>query len=104
LARNFVLATPTVIGKPTRSSTSRRSRRAISTGVPTLRSIPRASRNASSIDNPSTSGAVSSKTRNTALLASEYADIRGGTTTACGHNRRAYASPIAVRTPKAFAS
>ena len=35
LARNLVRATPTVIGRPTRSSTSRRSRTAISVGVPT---------------------------------------------------------------------
>ena len=58
LARNFVLATPTVIGSPTRSSTSRRSRSAISTGVPKARSTPRTSRNASSIESPSTSGVV----------------------------------------------
>ena len=97
-------AIPTVIGSPTCSRTSRRSRVAISSGVPTLRSIPRTSRNASSIERPSTSGVVSSNTRKTALLASEYAAMRGGTTTACGHNRRARASPIAVRTPSAFAS
>ena len=71
LARNFVLATPTVIGRPTRSSTSRRSRTAISVGVPEIRRSPRTSRNASSIDSPSTSGVVSSNTSNTALLASE---------------------------------
>ena len=40
LARNLVLATPTVIGSPTRSSTRRRSRAAISTGVPAIRSHP----------------------------------------------------------------
>ena len=62
LARNFVLATPTVIGRPTRSRTSRRSRTAISAGVPAIRSSPRTSRNASSIDSPSTSGVVSSNT------------------------------------------
>ena len=70
LARNFVLATPTVIGSPTSSSTSRRSRSAISTGVPNARSIPRTSRKASSIESPSTSGVVFSNTSNTALLAS----------------------------------
>jgi hypothetical protein len=70
-ARNFVRATPTVIGRPTRSSTSRRNRTAISVGVPEIRPIPRTSRNASSIESPSTSGVVSSKTANTALLASE---------------------------------
>ena len=71
LARCLVLATPTVIGSPTRSRTSRRSRAAISAGEPAIRSIPRTSRNASSIDSPSTSGEVSSNTSNTALLASE---------------------------------
>jgi len=38
------------------------------------------------------------------LLASAYADIRGEMTTACGHKRRAWAPPIAVRTPHALAS
>ena len=72
--------------------------------MPTLRSIPRTSRNASSIDSPSTEGVWSSKTRNTALLASEYAVKRGGTTIACGHSRCARRWPIAVWTPNAFAS
>ena len=103
-ARNFVLATPTVIGRPTRSRTSRRRRAAISAAVPEIRLSPRASRNASSIDRPSTSGEVSSKTLNTALLASEYADMRGATTTASGHSRRAWRPPIAVCTPHALAS
>ena len=71
LARNFVRAIPTVIGKPTRSRTSPRSRAAISTGVPESRLTPRTSRKASSIERPSTSGEVSSKTWKTALLASE---------------------------------
>ena len=88
-ARNFVRAMPTVIGSPTRASTSRRSRTAMSIGVPAIRRMPRTSRNASSIDSPSTTGVVSSNTANTALLASEYADIRGGTTIASGHSRRA---------------
>ena len=82
-------AIPTVIGSPTRSSTAARSRVAISTGEPAIRSMPRTSRNASSIESPSTSGEVSSNTRYTALLASEYADIRGRTTIACGHRARA---------------
>ena len=47
---------------------------------------------------------MSSNTSKTALLASEYADIRGGTTIACGQSRRAWRPPIAVRTPYAFAS
>ena len=104
LARNFVRATPTVIGSPTRSRTSRRSRAAISAGVPAIRRRPPTSRNASSIEMPSTSGVVSRNTSNTALLAAVYADIRGGTTTALGHSRRACRPPIAVRTPYAFAS
>jgi hypothetical protein len=62
---------PTVIERPTSERTSRRSRLAISTGVPLIRSSPRTSRKASSIEIASTSGAVSSKTWNTALLASE---------------------------------
>ena len=71
LARNLVRAMPTVIGSPTCSRTRRRSRCAISVGVPEIRSSPRASRKASSIDRPSTSGVVSSKISKTALLASE---------------------------------
>ena len=66
-----MFAMPTVIGSPTSLRTSRLSSRAISSGVPLNRSIPRASRNASSIEIASTSGAVSSNTSNTALLASE---------------------------------
>ena len=46
------------------------SRAAISGGGPARRSSPRTSRNASSIESPSTSGVVSSKTAKTALLAS----------------------------------
>jgi len=49
---------PTVTGSPTRSRTSRRKRTAISLGVPESRRSPRTSRNASSIDSPSTSGVV----------------------------------------------
>jgi hypothetical protein len=69
LARNFVLATPTVTGSPTRSRTSPRRRAAISVGVPEIRRRPPTSRNASSIDSPSTKGVVSWKTSNIALLA-----------------------------------
>jgi hypothetical protein len=94
LARNFVRATPTVIGSPTRSRTSQRSCLAMSVGDPRIRAIPRTSRNASSIDSASTSGAVSSKTSKTALLASEYAVIRGDTTIACGQSRRAVVPPM----------
>ncbi|CNG75576.1 Uncharacterised protein [Mycobacterium tuberculosis] len=66
LARNLVRATPTVIGRPTSSAISRRSRTATSAGS---RRDPCRSRNASSIDSPSTSGVVARKTANTALLA-----------------------------------
>jgi hypothetical protein len=76
----------------------------MSTGVPETRLSPPTSRNASSIERPSTSGVVSWNTSKTARLAAAYADIRGGTTTACGHSRRARTPPIAVRTPQAFAS
>ncbi len=68
-ARNFVRATPTVIGSPTSSRTRSRSRAAISTGAPAILRMPRTLRNASSIDIPSTSGDVSSKIVNTALEA-----------------------------------
>ena len=90
---------PTVIGSPTRSRTCERRCAAISTGVPDTRRRPDTSRNASSTLSGSTTGVVSWKTSNTASLAAEYADIRGGTTMACGHNARAWRPPIAVRTP-----
>ena len=80
-ARNFVRATPTVIGSPTRSATSRRSRAAISGAGPAIRRRPATSRNASSIEMPSTSGLVSRNTSKTARLAAVYAANRGGTTT-----------------------
>ena len=60
---------PTVIGSPTRSRTSARSRAAICTGVPETRRSPPTSRNASSTEMASTSGEVSWKTSNTASLA-----------------------------------
>jgi hypothetical protein len=79
---------PDRIGRPTRSRTARRSRSAISTGSPAIRRMPRTSRNASSIDSPSTNGEMSSKTLYAALLAAEYASIRGGTTIASGQRRQ----------------
>ena len=103
-AKNFVRAMPTVMGIPTCSRTVSRNRAPISDGIPAIRRSPPTSRNASSIDSPSTSGVVSRKTANIALLASEYASIRGRTTMALGQRRRACVSPIGVRTPKAFAS
>ena len=84
--------------------TSCRRRAAISAGVPVIRSRPRTSRNASSIESPSTSGDASSNRRYTSLLASAYADIRGRTTTACGHSRRAREPLIAEWIPYARAS
>ena len=72
--------------------------------MPAKCSIPRTSRNASSIESASTTGAVSSKMRKTALLASEYASIRHGTTAASGQSRRARPAPIPLYTPRAFAS
>ena len=97
-------ATPTVIGSPTSRRTRSRSRAAISTGAPAIRCIPRTSRNASSIDIPSTSGDMSSKIEKTSLLAAEYASKRAGTTIIRGHSCRALEPGIAVFTPYAFAS
>ncbi len=97
-------ATPTVIGSPTSAATRLRSRAAMSCGEPAIRRMPRTSMNASSIDSPSTTGDVSSKTSKTARLASVYALMRGGTTIARGHRRRAVAPPIAVLIPYALAS
>jgi hypothetical protein len=65
-----VRATPTVTGSPTRSRTAARRRTAICSGVPAIRSMPRTSRKASSIDSPSTTGDASSNTSNIARLAS----------------------------------
>ena len=93
-----------MIGNPTSASTRRRNRSAISRGEPEIRRSPRTSRNASSIEIPSTSGVVSRKISNTALLASEYAVKRGETVIAPGHSLRASRPPIAVLTPQAFAS
>jgi hypothetical protein len=66
--------------------------------------MPRASRKASSIESGSTTGEVRSKISNTALLASEYASMRGRTMTASGHRLRASAPPIPPCTPCALAS
>ena len=76
----------------------------MSVGDPASRRIPRTSRNASSIESGSTSGDASSKTANIALLASEYARIRGCRTMTPGQRRRASAALIAVCTPAALAS
>ncbi len=62
-------ATPTVMGSPTRASTSCRRRAAMSIGEPAIRHSPPTSRKASSIEIPSTSGVVSANTAKTALLA-----------------------------------
>jgi hypothetical protein len=103
LARNFVRATPTVIGRPTRS---RRPGAA----------APRSPRRAGDPPHPADveerlvdREALDQRRRvvedaKHALLASLYADMRGRTTTASGQRRRARRPPIAVRTPRAFAS
>ena len=104
LARLLFRATPTEIGRPTSSRTSRRSRAAMRGGVPEMRSSPRTSRKASSIDSGSTSGAVSSKISVTARLASRYASHCGLTTIACGQSSRARRPPMAERMPNARAS
>ena len=92
------------MGSPTSARTRSRSRTATCSGVPAMWRRPPTSRNASSIESPSTSGVVSRKIANTSLLACEYASIRGGTTTASGHSSSACRPPIAVFTPRAFAS
>lgn len=71
LARNFVRATPTVIGSPTSSRTRCRNRCAMATGGPSIRCSPATSRKASSIEIGSTIGVVSRNTSKTALDASE---------------------------------
>ena len=69
LARYLVRATPTEMGRPARSRTSRRSWAAMVDGRPRMRRSPPTSRKASSMDTPSTSGVVSAKTAKTSLLA-----------------------------------
>ncbi len=69
-ARNLVRAMPTLIGSPTSSAMRMRSRIPISAGVPESRRSPPTSRNASSMEIPSTNGETSSKIAKTALLAS----------------------------------
>jgi hypothetical protein len=71
LASAFVDAIPTEIGRPTSARTRARSRVAMSAGSPARRRRPDTSRNASSIEMPSTIGLVSRKISNTAALASE---------------------------------
>ena len=64
-------ATPTRDGQADLLAHVRAQPDAISIGVPETRRSPPTSRNASSIERPSTSGVVLSNTSNTALLASE---------------------------------
>ena len=70
LARNLVGVTPTVMGSPTRSRTAARRPAAMVAGDPATRPRPPTSRNASSIEIPSTTGEVSWNTSNTPRLAS----------------------------------
>ena len=95
LARNFVRATPTVIGRPTRSSTSRRSRTAISTGVPDDPPQP-ADVEERLVDRD----ALHQRRRVVEDLEDRPAGLGvrrdpGLTTMAPGHRRRAWAPPIA---------
>lgn len=66
----FVRATPTVIGSPTSSRTAVRSSSPSARAAPFVRASVAMSRNASSIDIASTTGAVRSNTAQTARLAS----------------------------------
>ena len=97
---------PTEIARPTSRQHSRyEAGMAISLGGPRRPARrPPTSRNASSMEMPSTSGVVSAKMPKTARLASEYASNRGRTTIASGHSRNACRPPMAFCTPRRFAS
>jgi hypothetical protein len=91
-----------VIGSPTALAHLARRRTAISVGVPAIRCMPRTSRNASSIDSPRRRRRRLEHAKS-ALLASEYADMRGARRSRAG----TAAAPAAAHrrpTPHAFAS
>ena len=80
-----------------------RSCSAISSGEPSRRADPRTSRNASSSESTSTSGVTRRKVSITEVETCSKVSKSGGTTTACGHSRRARVIGIADRTPYARA-
>jgi len=105
LATNLMGATPTEQVMPCCSLTCALTSSAIWAGVlPSLRSAPATSRNASSSDSGSTSGVIARKMAMTSLETSPYSPCRGGMKTACGHSRLARLIGIADRTPNARAS
>ena len=103
-ATPLVRAMPTERGSPISSRTRCRSAIAISTGLPAMWPSPRTSRNASSSDIPSTTGAVSRKILKSCRDAFTYESKSGSTTTRSGQRRFAFSAGIADRTPKARAS
>ena len=105
LARNFVRATPTVIGRPTRSRTvAPQPRRDLGRRARDAARSPRTSRNASSIESPSTSGVVSSNTRTPPCSPRSRPTCAAARRSPAGTGGARCRPPIAVRTPYAFAS
>lgn len=103
-ATNFVVAIPTEHVIPWSAWTRRRSAAAIRVGGPRRRRAPLTSRNASSTLTCSTSAVISPSATMTERETSWYRAWSGGTTTACGHSRRAVVMGIAEWTPNARAS
>ena len=99
LATDTVAATPTEQVMPCSSWIVARSCSAISRGDPSRRVDPRTSRNASSSESTSTSGVTRRKLSITEEETCPNVSKSGGTTTACGHSRRARVIGIAERTP-----
>ena len=91
---------PTEAGRPVRARTA--ARRVVpnsSTSAGVAPASAGGSRNASSSDTGSTTGAASASTAITCSDTAEYRPPRGGSTTACGHSRRACPIGIAERAP-----
>ena len=104
LATNFVEAMPTEQVMPCSSCTRARSSRPISTGRPRRRTAPETSRNASSSESGSTCGVMLANSAMTPALTRLYLRWSGGTTTSCGHSRRARPIGIAEWMPNVRAS
>ena len=91
---------PTDAGSPVRVRTA--ARRAVANSSTSVTDAPASaggSRNASSSDTGSTTGAASASTAITCSDTAGRARPRGGSTTACGHSRRACPIGIADRAP-----
>ena len=103
-AANLHGATPADAVRPVVLFTSSLINRAIAAPSPNKDWLAVTSRNASSMEMPSTIGVYFSKTANTCALTSEYRSPRGGTTMAFGQRRSASAIGIADRQPNCRAS